>query len=144
MPVPTEVIKLVEQFKEESQGVRSSEYKEAWVRIDYIDPFFKALGWDVDRQKSGPLIFKEVVHEDSLRVEGSMKAPDYCFYTEGTRRFFVEAKKPSVNLLDGRAAAFQVRRYAWTASLPLSILTGFESPFISLETVTLETFLVPL
>ncbi len=126
MSVPTQVVKLVDQFKDQSQAVKSSGYKEDWVRRDYIDHFFKALGWDVDRQKSGPLIYKEVVHEASLKVEGAMKAPDYSFRTGGATKFFVEAKKPSVNLWDGKAAAFQVRRYAWTASLPLSILTDFE------------------
>ena len=40
--------------------------------------------------------------------------------------FFVEAKKPSVNLKDGIKPAYQLRRYAWSAKLPLSILTDFE------------------
>ncbi len=31
-----------------------------------------------------------------------------------------------MNLFDGKAAAFQVRRYAWSAKLPLSVLTDFE------------------
>ncbi len=126
MSVPTQVVKLVEQFKDERQAVKSPQYKEAWGRVNYIDPLFKALGWDVHNEKSGTLIHKEVVHEDFLRVEGAMKAPDYCFYSGGVRKFFVEAKKPSVNLLDGKAAAFQVRRYAWSAKLPLSVLTDFE------------------
>jgi hypothetical protein len=126
MSVPTQIVHLVDQFRDQLQAVKSPQYKEAWVRVNYIDPFFKALGWDVHQENSGTLVHKEVVHEDSLRVEGAMKAPDYCFYTGGTRKFFVEAKKPSVNLFDGRAAAFQLRRYAWSAKLPLSILTDFE------------------
>ncbi len=126
MSVPAQVVKLVDQFRDQLQAVKTPQYKEAWVRINYIDPFFKALGWDVHQENSGTLFHKEVVHEDSLRVEGAMKAPDYCFYNGGARKFFVEAKKPSVNLFDGKAAAFQVRRYAWSAKLPLSVLTDFE------------------
>ncbi len=126
MSVPTQAVKLVEQFKEELQAVKSSNFKEDWVRRDYIDPFFKALGWDVDYERRGSKFFREVVVEATLKVDGAMKAPDYAFRTEGATKFFVEAKKPSVNLLDGRAAAFQVRRYAWSAKLPLSILTDFE------------------
>ena len=38
----------------------------------------------------------------------------------------MEAKKPSVNVKDDVAAAFQLRRYAWSAKLSLSILTDFE------------------
>ncbi len=58
MSVPTEVVKLVEQFKEELQTVRSSHFKEAWVRRDYIDPLFAALGWNVHNEKSGTLTHK--------------------------------------------------------------------------------------
>ena len=42
------------------------------------------------------------------------------------RKFFVEAKKPSVNLKDDPAPAYQLRRYAWSAKLPLSLLTDFQ------------------
>jgi hypothetical protein len=38
----------------------------------------------------------------------------------------VESKKPSAAIKDDREAAFQVRRYAWSAKLSLSILTNFE------------------
>ncbi len=126
MSVPTEVVKLVEQFGQEAEAVRSSRFKEAWVRRDYIDPLFTALGWDVAYEHRGAQMFREVILEDTLKVEGATKAPDYCFYVKNDRKFFVEAKKPSVHLLDGRAAAFQVRRYAWSAKLPLSLLTDFE------------------
>lgn len=54
------------------------------------------------------------------------KAPDYSFRIGGTRKFFVEAKKPAINLKDASEPAYQLRRYAWSAKLPLSILTDFE------------------
>ena len=38
----------------------------------------------------------------------------------------MEAKKPSVNIKDDPDPAYQLRRYAWSAKLPLSILTDFE------------------
>ncbi len=40
--------------------------------------------------------------------------------------FYVEAKKPGVALKTAASAAFQLRRYAWSAKLPLSVLTDFE------------------
>ena len=70
--------------------------------------------------------YRDVVHEDALRIEGNAKAPDYAFRVGGVRKFFVEAKKPSVNLKDNPEPAYQLRRYAWSAGLPLSILTDFE------------------
>ena len=60
------------------------------------------------------------------RVGGETKAPDYGFRIGGTRKFFLEAKKPSLNIKDHVPSAFQLRRYAWSAKLPLSILTNFE------------------
>ena len=44
----------------------------------------------------------------------------------GVRKFFVEAKKPAVNIKTDVDPSFQLRRYGWSAKLPLSILTDFE------------------
>lgn len=41
MTVPKEVISLVERFDP------ASKLNETQVRREFIDPFFKALGWDV-------------------------------------------------------------------------------------------------
>src|SRR5690606_699086 len=53
-------------------------------------------------------------------------APDYAFRIGGQRKFFVEAKKPAVKIETDIHPAFQLRRYAWSAKLPLSILSDFE------------------
>ncbi|MEO8085294.1 MAG: N-6 DNA methylase [Bacteroidota bacterium] len=56
-----------------------------------------------------------------------MKAPDYSFRLSGGKRlFFVEAKKPSVFVRDEIPPAYQIRRYGWSAKLPISIITDFE------------------
>jgi adenine-specific DNA-methyltransferase len=55
----------------------------------------------------------------------NQKVPGYSFRIGGARKFFVEAKKPQVNIKDAATPAYQVRRYAYTARLPLSILTNF-------------------
>ncbi|MBU0717399.1 MAG: N-6 DNA methylase, partial [Planctomycetes bacterium] len=60
------------------------------------------------------------------KVGGGTKAPDYGFRIGGVRKFFVEAKKPSVDIKADAGPAFQLRRYAWSAKLPLSILSDFE------------------
>jgi len=66
-----------------------------------------------------------VVHEDAIKVGAATKAPDYSFRLGGRRLFFLEAKKPSINLKEDPSPAYQLRRYGWTAKLPLSILTRF-------------------
>jgi hypothetical protein len=96
--------------------------------VDFINPFFKALGWDVDNsQLEAAEAYREVMYEDRIKVGNVMKAPDYSFKLSGGKRlFFVEAKKPSVYVKEEIEPAYQIRSYAWSANLPFSILTDFE------------------
>jgi N-6 DNA Methylase/Type I restriction enzyme R protein N terminus (HSDR_N) len=132
MSVPAQVVDLVERFEADRKTYRSTAYKEEWIRRDFIDPLFEALGWDVANRKGVPVgPHREVVTEARLKGSStkgskSTRAPDYAFRRGGDWEFFVEAKKPSVNLAGDISPAFQLRRYAWTAKLPLSILTDFE------------------
>ncbi|MFQ5341258.1 MAG: type I restriction endonuclease, partial [Anaerolineae bacterium] len=126
MTAPTKVLELVERFDRNLEAYKQGHYKEAQVRQEFIDPFFKALGWDVDNEQGYAEAYKEVVHEDTLRMGRATKAPDYCFRIGGVRKFFVEAKKPSIDIKGDVHPAYQLRRYAWSAKLPLSILTDFE------------------
>jgi len=126
MPASAKILELVHRFREHSESYRSPSYNETQVRREFVDPFFKALGWDVDNEQGYAEAYKDVVHEDSIKIGGSTKAPDYSFRIGGVRKFFVETKKPSVNIHKDTDPAFQLRRYAWSAKLPLSILTDFE------------------
>jgi len=126
MSAPQEIIKLVERFERNHEAYISGVYNETQLRREFLDPFFEVLGWDVNNKKGYAEAYKDVIHEDAIKIGGYTKAPDYCFRIGGVRKFFVEAKKPSVNLKDEISPAFQLRRYAWSARLPLSILTDFE------------------
>jgi hypothetical protein len=126
MPAPAELLKLVEQFRENRDVYLSDAFTETSLRRQFIDPMFELLGWDVLNRQGHAEAYKEVVHEDSLKIGGSTKSPDYLFRVGPERKFFVETKKPSVNIKQDVAPAFQLRRYGWSAKLPLSILTDFE------------------
>lgn len=126
MTVPQEILGLIERFDNNREAYRSGTYNETQLRREFVDPFFKILGWDVNNEKGYAEAYKDVIHEDSIKVGGMTNAPDYCFRTGGVRKFFVETKKPAVNLKEDVDPAFQLRRYAWSAKLPLSILTDFE------------------
>jgi hypothetical protein len=126
VPAPQIILDLVERFTQQIESYKSGKYGETEVRREFIDPFFQALGWDIDNKGGYAEAYKDVIHEDAIKVGGTTKAPDYCFRIGGQRKFFVEAKKPSVNIATDISPAFQLRRYAWTAKLPLSILTDFE------------------
>lgn len=117
---------LVEKFARNSDSYLSSQYNETQLRREFVDPVFELLGWDVSNRHGNPEAYKDVIHEDSIRVGSKRKAPDYAFRIGGERRFFVETKAPHKNLYVDASASYQLRRYGWSAKLPLSILTDFE------------------
>ena len=123
---PTAVVDLVARFRDHADAYHAGRYNETQIRREFIDPFFKTLGWDIWNEQGYAEAYKDVIHEDAISVGGATKAPDYCFRIGGVRKFFVEAKKPSVDIKADAGPAFQLRRYAWSAKLPLSILTDFE------------------
>ena len=126
MAAPKEIVELVERFESNREAYKSGHYNETQVRREFVDPLFKALGWDIDNEQGFAEAYKDVIHEDAIKVGGTTRAPDYSFRIGGQRKFFLETKKPSVDIKEDIHPAFQLRRYAWTAKLPLSILTDFE------------------
>jgi hypothetical protein len=118
---PQQVLDLIARFGHNRDEYREHGLNETQLRREYLDPFFEALGWDVTNRQGYAPAYREVIHEDAVKIGGVEKAPDYCFRIGGTRKFFVEAKNPAVNLKDDPAPAYQLRRYAWSAKLPLSI-----------------------
>src|SRR5208282_3723615 len=128
MPAPQEILDLVNRFEQQLDAFKSGQYNETQLRHEFLDPFFniKTLGWDVDNHAGYAEAYKDVIHEDTIKVGEATKAPDYCFRIGGARKFFLEAKKPSVDIKEDISPAYQLRRYAWSAKLPLSILSDFE------------------
>ncbi|RKZ78504.1 MAG: restriction endonuclease subunit M, partial [Candidatus Parabeggiatoa sp. nov. 3] len=130
---------LTERFCQKRESDQLTDYNEAETRIDFINPFFSALGWDIENKQKLPESYREVVYEDRLKIDNApYKHPDYSFRAKslarktfgakrvgGVRKFFVEAKKPSISLSTDSEAAYQIRRYGWNAKLSLSILTNF-------------------
>lgn len=130
---PDQVKRLVENFSEHYTSYKNSSYNETQLRREFLDPLFEALGWDVNNHEGFAEAYKDVIHEDSIKIGGVAKAPDYGFRIGGVKKFFVEAKKPAVNLNSDPKPAFQLKRYAWSAKLPISILSDFEE-FIIYDT----------
>lgn len=125
MPAPKEVLELVERFQRNRQTYEDPHFNETETRVQFLNPLFKALGWDVDNTAGYAEAYKDVIHEDAVRVGAATKAPDYCFTIGGARKFFLEAKKPAVNIKNDTNPAYQLRRYGWSAKLPVSVLSNF-------------------
>jgi hypothetical protein len=128
MTIPKEIADLVQAFEYHRPAyLRGQEhYNEAQLRIQFVDPFFRALGWDIGNTQKSALKYLEVVVNDPINVHGKTLYLDYSFRYGETRKFIVETKKPSVRIKDDAAAALQLRRYAWNEKISLSILTNFD------------------
>ncbi len=127
-PAPDIIHKLVETFEQNLDSYHSTRKNETELRREFLDKFFSALGWDVANEKGYDEAGKEVIHEFSVEVAGQGKKADYAFRVGRGDKFdfLVEAKKPSVKVENNQEAAFQLRRYGWSAKLPINILTDFE------------------
>jgi len=112
-----EIASLIKHFRKNLDYVHSPSYKEVQARQEFIDPFFMALGWDVRNESRAAMQYREVIPEVSQDVEGHKRAPDYVFRVGRDPVFFVEAKKPGVQIKNASGPAYQLRRYAWSAKL---------------------------
>ena len=119
-----ELTGLVEKFDRNLKEYLTPTYHEARVRQDFIDPFFAALGWDIQNSQSLIQSEREVEIESPTRISGSKKRADYLFRCNGYDRFVCEAKKPKEVL--GEKYIFQAKRYAWNKDLPIALLSDFE------------------
>lgn len=116
------LLSLVNKFEKNKHHYLSKGYLEAQVRLDFIDPFFEALGWDMCNTKGLSHFEREVL----LEKGETTGRPDYNFRVSGTTKFFVEAKAPSV-ALDDVNHIFQAKTYAYsTKEVYFAILTDFE------------------
>jgi predicted type IV restriction endonuclease len=86
---PQTVLDLVERFDRNIESYRSPAYNETTLRQEFVNPFFEELGWDIYNKAGSAEAYKDVIHEDAIKVGGATKAPDYCFRIGGTRKFFV-------------------------------------------------------
>ena len=98
-------------------------YNEHSCRIEYIDPLLKILGWDVANEKGLVPQYREVIAEN---YSTPTDRPDYTMTLRGVAKFFVEAKKPAVDITRTNDPAFQTRKYGWNANHRIAVLTNFE------------------
>lgn len=122
--VPVRILDLMNQF--EHAQAEGDALKETTVRESYLNPVLEELGWDPRNRRGVGLQDQDVTLEASLTIDGTGKAPDYACRIGEQRKFFVEAKRPSVNVKMAKSAAYQIRRYCWSAGIPFGLLTDFE------------------
>jgi len=80
---PDAVKRLVDHFDQNRKVFLSPDYKEEQLRAEFLNPFFESLGWDIANKAGLTEVFKPVIHEESIKVAGATKAPDYTFRIGG-------------------------------------------------------------
>ena len=123
---------LVEKYESNRNFYRTLNFNETQVRNEFLDPLFEVLGWDIRNMSGKKTNEREVLLEESLKADAAThsKKPDYTFRLFGERKFFLEAKKPCVDISTDDNPAKQVRRYGYTANLKISVLSNFEDLYI--------------
>jgi hypothetical protein len=119
---------LVNKYHNNRENYIKPSFNETQLRNEFLDPFFELLGWDIKNEAGKSTNEREVLLEEPLKANASenTKKPDYTFRLYSERKFFVEAKKPFVNIQADDECAKQVRRYGFTAKLKISVLSNFE------------------
>ena len=69
MNPPQTVLDLVEHFRRNADDLRSNRYNETELRREFLDPFFEALGWDVNNSLRYSETYKDVVHEPTRETD---------------------------------------------------------------------------
>jgi len=121
----SELDRLTSAFRKNLSHFKSEAYDESALRNDYLIPFWRALGWDVENLKGETQPLREVQIESRVNIAGKKKRADYRFRTDGIDRFVCEAKKPREALSD--KDAYQAQRYAFNLKLLIAALTNFET-----------------
>ena len=73
--IPKDVSELIARFEQNIDSYQSQAYNETQVRLEFINPFFETLGWDVTNKAGYAEPYKDVIHEDAVKVGGATKAP---------------------------------------------------------------------
>jgi hypothetical protein len=82
---PDAVRGLIDRFDLDRKVLLSPVFKEEHLRADFLNPFFESLGWDVSNKAGLTEFFKPVIHEESIKVAGATKAPDFRDFADSRR-----------------------------------------------------------
>ena len=88
MSAPPVIADLVERFEQQGDAYKSGQYNEAQLRQEFVDPMFNALGWDMDNISGYAEAYKDVIHEDAIKIGGATKAQIIVFASAAHASFF--------------------------------------------------------
>lgn len=115
---------LAKLYSSDRDKFESFNYNEADTRNEFIDKFLNYMGWDVHNFQNLAYHKREVILEQTNTE--SMR-PDYSLRVDGVTQIYVEAKKPSVDILTDKKSIFQARRYGYTDEHSIVVITNYKN-----------------
>ena len=65
---PPQVLELIQRFERNREAYRSPHSNETQLRREFLDPFFKSLGWDTENEQGYAEPYKAVVNADAIKI----------------------------------------------------------------------------
>jgi hypothetical protein len=75
---PDALKRLIDRFNQQSDQIRSPDYNETLIRVDFINPLMTELGWDIENRQGFAERYREVVHEGGVRMARDSKQRMIC------------------------------------------------------------------
>jgi methylase of polypeptide subunit release factors len=128
MGAPTIVRSLVARYEKERTPPQFGAPGIGAQRTKYVHKLLGALAWNTtrtyDSAGQGGLVIRE--HALEMVAAEERKPPQYSLRVDGVRKCFVGIQPHNVRMSEDPTSALQLRRFAWSANLPASILVNFE------------------
>lgn len=88
----TTLHELVTKYANNRAEYLKPSYNETALRVEFLNPLFTLLGWDVDNERGLSIYAREVIHESTVVVDDedpahATKKPDYAFRIGGETHF---------------------------------------------------------
>lgn len=119
-----ELVKEYTRFKKEGKlDLTSEETIRTW-----LNNLLEIFGWDV-RDTSQILqekVLSKIEKERLKTIASTSTRPDYTFKIAKQKITFLDAKNLSINLLNDKKAAFQIKSYGWSILAPCAFISNFE------------------
>ena len=111
------ISELVKKYQRIAEAGKIKSFNEAQTRMEFIEPLFGFLGWDMRNANND----NEVTTEETI----SGGRVDLAFRINGIPKFFLEAKSLKSDL-DIESYARQAINYSWNKGVNWAVLTDFE------------------
>lgn len=131
---------LLERYNQTTRLEAKENVSEETIRT-WLNEFLGLFGWDVKNTH-------EVIQERCLRgvagerlreIQSPHRKPDYILINGTNIKSFLDAKAPTVDIINDPQVAYQIRSYGWSAQVPCAFVSNFDT-FVIFDKLTKEYY----